>query len=652
MKKTFLLLLLLATVCFLSMRFTADKTDLSPAMKSIARLYASRVNSFDSFLQVYPAYFYDSSYAVRQRKAEELAYHFKRVANFFIYFEPAMYYEKMAAPFQFVQSNRPGIWGVIPDHFVLSGPVGNEPDSVLRKRKAADSAGAILFIKEASSHYRAAVKESNITKHLAKLDGPGLFDALRTEIFRISTIDIANADFIIESVGMPSLNGAMESWLLFTGEVIKRLPSRREIKQRWSYLSERSRSYLAGHQDFKNFDRMFFIRNHLIPLSQFLNELQADLKIPFARKFSAIRPDAMHVYDTNVFNIDYFAPGKQASYTEEKAKLGELLFFDPILSSNNKRSCASCHKPSMAFTDSRIKSISFERNELPRNSPTVINSVFQKRQFWDMRSGSLEDQLDSVINNPHELNSSFEEVIGKINASPLYVRLFHKAFPQTKTNGIQREDVKSAIAVYERTLTGLNSRFDQYMRGDVTKLSQEEINGFNIYMGKARCGVCHYAPLFGPGLPPFYDITDHHSVGVPEKDSVSKYSIDPDKGAFKASGNPFTKFSFKTPTMRNIALTAPYMHNGIFKNLERVIDFYNDGAGGKFTKDMRPGMEGLPFLTIIPFPLQLNDTEKKELVAFLGSLTDTSRITRTPKRLPELTGKYRELNNRVAGGEY
>ena len=205
--------------------------------------------------------------------------------------------------------------------------------------------------------------------------------------------------------------------------------------------------------------------------------------------------------------------------------------------------------------------------------------------------------------------------------------------------------------MYERTLTGLNSRFDQYMRGDVTKLSLQEINGFNLYMGKARCGTCHFAPLFNGALPPFYEITDHHSIGVPVKDTMEKFRIDPDVGLFKVNGNTFTKFSFKTPTIRNTALTAPYMHNGVYKTLEQVVEFYDHGGGTKFQKDYRPDMAGLPFFTLIPLELKLTQSEKRDLVAFIQTLTDTT-ASRTPRRLPQLRGKYAAINKRVIGGEY
>lgn len=638
-------------VCSFFIRWTGTNKSLAPAIQAITQLYEHRAHALDSFLENYPTYFYDSSHATRQKKYAELIYHYKRASGFLLYFEPDQYYEKLVSPFQFKKSARKGLSGLVPDHFLMTGPVGTEPDSLWRKRAPGDSLIWRDYIIDASSNFRKAIKETNYHSRLRSLEPPVLFDALRMEMFRISSAEIGNAEFWIEEAAMPSLNGAMDSWLLFTNELVNTLPAKHSVRMQWSILSAKTKRYLAEHTDSKRFDRMHFIRYHLIPLSTLFNELQAALKVPYLKKSAALRSNAKHVYDRNIFVADFFAPSQDAYYSAEKAKLGELLFFDPILSDNNQRSCASCHKPGLAFTDTLVKSTSFDKGILLRNSPTVINAGFQKKQFWDQRAGSLEDQLDSVINNPSELHSSFAAVVDKINASPEYVKLFHKAFPATVKRGISKDDVKNAIGVYERTLTGLNSRFDQYMRGDNSKLTPEEINGFNIYMGKARCGVCHIAPLFNGALPPFYEMTDHHSIGVPQKDTMDKFKIDADTGLFRDTKNPFLRFSFKTPTMRNIALTAPYMHNGVYKTLEQVVNFYDHGAGQKFSKDYRPDMGGLPFLTIPPFPLNLTEAEKKDLIAFLRSLTDAS-ASRTPSRLPVLTGKYSGLNKRVIGGEY
>ena len=628
--------------------------DLSAAVACVVQHYFEREADLDSFLQAYPHYFYDSSFALREKKYEELAYYFKRAANFIIYFEPDHYYRELAGPFHFQKNTLPGFFNGIPDAWLFEGPIGNEPDSTLLKEYSRDdSLSQIAFIRQATATYRKVLARYKNARHLETMNATVLFDVLRLEIFRISTIDLANSDFIIDQAALPSLNGSLDSWLTFTGELVRALPETEDaLHDQWNRLQPGIRSYLAVNKDCGSFDRMYFLRNYLIPVSRFLNNLQVALQVPFLDKQTAVRSDAPDIYNKDVFNADYFAPDKGGYYSREKAELGELLFFDPILSDNNKRACASCHKPALAFTDARTKSVSFSLHQLPRNSPTVINSGFQKSEFWDLRAGSLEDQLDSVINNKEELHSSFDRIIDRLNSSPEYLSLFHGAFPETRTTGITRPAIKNAIAVYERTLTGLNSRFDQYVRGDTSVLNAQEIHGFNVFMGKAKCGVCHMAPLFNGSLPPFYDISDHHSLGVPIRDTMDKYLVDPDLGLMKMNGDSFARFSFKVPTLRNSALTAPYMHNGVYRNLEQVVDFYDRAAGNQFSKDMRPDMKGLPFFTILPVELHLTDTEKKDLVAFLKALTDTSAASIIPRRLPALSAAYTRLNPRTIGGDY
>jgi cytochrome c peroxidase len=653
MKRSILILLVVIITLILLSKLMERRKSPASAAKAISSLYNDQVRALDSFLTVYPDFFYDSSYAIRNQKYKELAYYFKRAAGFLIYFEPDLYYKEFIAPFKFEKSERKGFFGHIPDNWIFTGPVGNEPDSFLLKSYSReDSVYHKEFIAEVANKYRKTLVQIDHKKHFLNLDAAGVFDALRIEIFRISALDIGNSDFIVEEAGLPSLNGSLDSWLLFTNEFVNLLPDGQHfLQQQWITLSGKARNYLLNSKDFKTFNRMVFLKSNLIPLSQYLNDLQVALEVPFIKKFSAIRADAKHIYDKDVFNANFFAPNENAYYTQERARLGELLFFDPILSGNNKRACASCHKPGRAFTDGLAKSISFDFKELPRNAPTIINSGFQKRQFWDLRASSLEDQLDSVVNNPSELHSSFEHVIERINSSPQYIKLFHKAFPKTTTDGIKREDVKNAIGVYERTLVGLNSRFDEYMRGNA-ELTASEINGFNLYLGKARCGNCHFAPLFNGALPPFYNFTDHQTIGVPLKATMVKFKLDPDAGRFKLTGDSLTRFSFKSPTMRNSALTSPYMHNGAFQTLEQVIDFYDQGAGTKFVNDMRPDMQGLPFFTIIPLKLDLTESEKKELVSFLKTLTDTTAASAVPAALPQLIGKHAFLNERVIGGVY
>ncbi len=622
----------------------------SKAVNAVANLYFKDLQRFDSSLEAYPKYFPDSSYDIRKRKFHELTEQFKRMTGLFTYFHPKLSYETflLTARFEARDFGPP-----FPDNWLWIGPFGIDPDSIMKTKTKQDSTFEKAFIERSVRNMRKTIQQSGYEKEVREMNEEQIFDALRLQMVRISTMELSNGDLVIEEAGMPSLKGAFDSWTDMVEIFADLLPSSQSsLKTRLLNKINEGLLMLNSQLSFRDFNRMHFLTEVLIPLSIYTSDLQKALKIKSLNQFSAIHPSAKHIYEANAFNVDYFAPGEEAYITKAKVALGKFLFFDPILSDNNERACASCHKPEMAFTDGNIKSLNFERGDLPRNAPTVINSAFQKLQFWDLRATSLEDQLDSVINSKDELHSSFDNVVDRLNASPEYIGMFHAAFPETKRAGIQRNHIKIAIACYERMLTGLNSRFDQYVRGDKTKMTKEEINGFNLYMGKAKCGSCHYAPLFNGALPPYFDFTDHRSIGVPAKDTMKPYEVDVDLGFAKLNASPFYNFSFKIPTVRNAELTAPYMHNGIYKTLEQVINFYDHAGGNKFTQEMRPGLKGLPFFMILPEELKLTDTEKKELIAFIKSLTDTSSSKNVPDRLPVLQGKYASLNRRQIGGVY
>jgi len=194
--------------------------------------------------------------------------------------------------------------------------------------------------------------------------------------------------------------------------------------------------------------------------------------------------------------------------------------------------------------------------------------------------------------------------------------MFKQAYDRTASS-ITEKNIADAIAMYLRTLISYNSRFDKYMRGEKDKMTKDEIKGFNLFMGKAACGTCHYAPLFNGSKPPTYYYQESEVLGVPASTDTVHPQLDADSGRMIFLKKDFLVHAFKTPTLRNIALTAPYMHNGVYKTLEEVIDFYNRGGGRGL---------GLPVpnQTLAAEKLQLTPKEKWQLKAFLLTLTDTS----------------------------
>jgi len=370
--------------------------------------------------------------------------------------------------------------------------------------------------------------------------------------------------------------------------------------------------YLRNPEMFDRFDRVAFITRYANPLTKSLTLLKARLKLPDVRYNGLLNQDAATLFDANAFNRNAFTYAPEDSATGEKIALGKKLFFDPVLSGNGKRSCASCHQPDRAFTDGLVKNLDITgKKMIARNTPTLINAALQPAQFYDLRAPSLEDQARDVMQNPDEMHGDMQAATSKLWHNSNYRKLFSLTYPQRGRAAIDTFEVMNALASYVRSLTALNSRFDAYMQGDSKALNGDEIIGFNLFMGKARCGTCHYLPLFNGALPPRYMQMEAEVIGVPQKRNGKH--IDPDPGLYSLQPQDFNRHAFKTTTVRNSARTAPYMHNGVFKTLEEVIDFYNKGGGtGSGFKVANQ--------TLAADHLNLTVKEKKELVAFVRSL--------------------------------
>jgi parallel beta-helix repeat protein len=313
--------------------------------------------------------------------------------------------------------------------------------------------------------------------------------------------------------------------------------------------------------------------------------------------------------------------------TPEKVELGKLLFFDPILSDDNTLSCAHCHHPHLGFSDGLPRSrgrggkgAGRERTggiELTRGAPTLWNTVYNHRQFWDGRAAHLEEQARMVITTPEEINADPAELVRELKAIPEYRALFDKAFGGKNGEAITFKNITYALAAFQRTLVSFNSRFDRYAAGDGSALSPQEKRGLKLFLSpKTRCNECH-------GIPTFAN-RDFKVIGVPDpKDGpadVAKPEAERGRG-----GGP--NGAFKIPTLRNIALTAPYMHNGVFETLEEVLDFYAGGGGRGLGLDVPLQDDKIRKFTLTP-------QEKADLIAFLLALTDESALPEIPKRVP------------------
>ena len=279
-------------------------------------------------------------------------------------------------------------------------------------------------------------------------------------------------------------------------------------------------------------------------------------------------------------------------YSPQKAELGRLLYFDTRLSADGTLSCATCHDPKLAFTDGAAVSTGIRGQKGGRSAPTVINRAYSLAQFWDGRAATLELQALGPMANSIEMGNSHPVIAKTLRAIPGYRALFARAFG---TEDITIDHAAKAIATFERTILSGNAPYDRYKAGNRSAMTPPQIRGMNIFFDKAKCDQCHEGINFTSNM--------YANIGV----GTDKPK--PDEGRFAVTKNPKDWGAFKTPTLREIERTAPYMHDGSLKTLEEVVDFYD--KGGLANQNLDDRMKRL----------KLSDIEKKDLVAFLKALS-------------------------------
>jgi len=285
--------------------------------------------------------------------------------------------------------------------------------------------------------------------------------------------------------------------------------------------------------------------------------------------------------------------------TSERKELGKMLFFDPRLSGSNRISCATCHNPALDWSDGLPMAIGDDRKALKRRTPTLVNTGFNNLHMWDGRFNSLEEQAWGPILSAGEMHATEEETLAKLRAIPEYVIAFERAYAD---EGVTKATVAKALANFERTLTSRDSDFDRWIEGDESAISPAAKKGFELFKGKANCAACHQGANF----------TDQgfHNIGIKGAE---------DEGRFAKVPVKISRGAFKTPTLRDVAVRGPYMHNGAYRTLEEVIDHYDRGGDEKSNLD--PNMK----------LLQLSKNDKRCLLEFMKSLTGRQAMVRAPK---------------------
>lgn len=452
-----------------------------------------------------------------------------------------------------------------------------------------------------------------------------LIEVSRQELARVSTLGIAGFDtpvthaVLAESAAAVDglrtlLNADPAAWGRATAQL-------RVVDSALAVMSTSLRD-----TKFDSFERLPFLVSRAIPAAHAVDALRNAAGVSSVAIQRFWRAEAASPYDRDAFNTLVFASHGHAPTSAAVRALGERLFNDRGLSGTGTRSCASCHVPSHAFTDGMPRQRSIDgRGIVARHTPTLLNAALSPAYFADERAPSLEEQVVRVLGSKTEMGSSIERATAAVNANAAYDRAAEQAFGTPSGSPLTPLEVRQAIAAYVRSLIALNSRFDRAVHGDLSAVTSAERHGFDVFMGKAGCGTCHFAPLFNGTTPPVYRSADVEVIGVP-KSPIAQTRLDDDRGRGALDQQPLHDHAFKTPTVRNASVTGPYFHHGAYATLREVIDFYDRGGGAGV------GVR-IPNQTLSATKLELSERDKRDLEAFLGALADTT-VMPSPARRP------------------
>jgi cytochrome c peroxidase len=462
-------------------------------------------------------------------------------------------------------------------------------------RKKTEMENLVLVMKESASDLLPVYQTEIVTT-------PQLMEALHLELIRIMTLYITGYDAPFLKTGIHEASSSLETM----DSVLKLYVSVSPVKGPVPEISiQYAEHYLKENKAFNSFNRLIFLTDYALPLEESLEKYIREN----GWELNTIKH--LNYAGGNLFQKELL-PNQRVRSTE-MIKLGKTLFFEKALSGNNSRSCATCHEPAKYFTDQLTRNQSMTSHTvLKRNTPSLFYVAYQQAQFWDGRDSTLTGQIHDVLTDQNEMGSSVFSIEEKISSNAGYRQAFHRIFQK---ENITITDIQSALSAYLESLAPLHSPFDQYMAGNHLAMTPQQQDGFNLFMGKAACGTCHFAPLINGSTPPFFNRTEYEILGVPQSDDFNKIISDTDQGRYNQYAVDMYRGAFKTPTLRNVAQTHPYMHNGSMKTLDKVLYFYNRGGGAGL------GMK-IPDQTLSASPLHLSENEMKHIVAFLNALTD------------------------------
>ncbi len=447
-----------------------------------------------------------------------------------------------------------------------------------------------------------------------------IFDAVKLEIARIVSLGITGFDSPVAGHSLSEAFAALEG----IERTLRPYRAATETGRTLDSLLRHAQRALRETRAQPDFDSYAFIVQHFNPIAVAVHDHRVALGIGVPTERRGFAMQASTLFDTNAFDPRAFAPIDLVAEPAARVELGRRLFHDVRLSGDGARACSSCHIPERAFTDGLPKSRGRSGQPLPRNTPSVINIGLQVGSFSDLRTTYLEDQVTAVIENVDEMHAKLPDVVAVLRRDTVMSAHFRDAFSVSAAphdSLITGAHIRGALAAYMRSLTRLNAPVDRALRGDSSAWTPSARRGFNVFVGKGRCATCHFLPLTNGTVPPMFQKSDVEVIGVPVRADTTGAHIDSDPGRFRISRAEPHRHAFRTPSLRNVALTAPYMHNGAYRTLESVIDFYNRGGGAGIGAS-------LANQTLPRNGLQLSTSERQDLVTFLQALTDTTGTQR------------------------
>ena len=471
------------------------------------------------------------------------------------------------------------------------------------------------------------IDAKSITQSIALSDRM-ILEAIRNNVIRIGTLGISGfdtpgfSDALEESrISWESAGNALRYYFPLFQRTSKAKTDTLEI------LLAKGKSMFASSKSFDAFDRWGFTKDYMNPVYALIGSLHIQSGIEtnaeVSRKNRIIRYEAPTVFHTNAHNAYAYARNQYERPSQSKVNLGAMLFRSTSLSKSGAMSCATCHDPQRAFTDGYAKSPgSVPHSFTERNTPGLLNAALSPRYFHDSRTKYLEEQIEHVVSSSIEFDTDYFEMSQRLSKDIRMSTAFKEAFP-LDSGSINAMTISSALSAYIRSLVSFETSVDSLLRGEKSialsgKRLQKVKNGFNLFMGKAACGTCHFPPTFSGLVPPHFTDMESEVLGIPTHPTSKKIDPDLGKGGVYKYKSPIYAHAFKTPGLRNIGLTAPYMHNGVYATLEEVMDFYNRGGGIGLGIDV-PN-QSLPSDT-----LNLTKQEIADIIEFMKALTINSK---------------------------